>query len=319
MLQPSLPKSFRYSHWAAFAVLAICALPEAAVAQGMDPTIRAGSTEQVAEHVYIIPDESRPLVPLVGFVVGSEATLVIDPGLGMENGQIVLSEARLLAPDNKLFVAATHTHPEHDLGSIAFPEDAEVVRSMAQEQDIEEFGMGLAERFATFSERTAELLEGAYIRETDRSFQGQLTLDLGGVEVQLLEAGPAHTLGDMAFWVESEGVLFTGDVVMNEFPNPISPTSSVERWLERLDELEALSPTLVLPCHYGTGGIEMIDAYRQYFLAVKKQTHALADQGMEREQIMDAVQEEVAAMFSDWHDPRRIRAAVNVVLRERGE
>ena len=299
--------------------LILATTPLSLFGQGMDPTIRADTTIRVSEHVYMIPDESRPLVPNVGFVVGTDATLVIDSGLGLENGTTVLEQAQAVSKGKKLYVAATHTHPEHDLGAMAFPEDASVIRSASQEMDINEFGMGLAKRFATFSARTAELLEGAYIRPSDIVFDDEYTLDLGGVHVRLIEVGPAHTRGDLAFLVSEDSVLFTGDVVMNEFPNPISPTSSIDRWLERLDQLEALSPKLILPCHYPIGGIEMIDNYRRYFLAVKERTLALAADGATREKIMEAVQEEVAAMFSDYHDPRRIRAAVSVVLRERNQ
>ena len=292
------------------------AAPMTLFGQGMDPTIRSDTTVQVSEHVFMIPDESRPLVPNVGIVVGADATLVIDSGLGLENGTIVLHAAQALARGTQLYVAATHTHPEHDLGAMAFPEDAIVIRSHAQEMDIQEFGMDLAHRFATFSPRTAELLEGATIRPSDLIVDDEHLLNLGDVHVRLLDAGPSHTRGDLAFWVEEDSVLFTGDVVMNEFPNPISPTSSIEGWLGRLDQMEALNPKVLVPCHYPIGGTEMIDAYRRYFLAVKEKTRALADAGASEASIMEDVQQEVAAMFPDFHDPRRIRAAVRVALRE---
>ena len=40
-------------------------------------------------------------------------------------------------------------------------------------------------------------------------------LDLGGVRVRFLVVGPTHTRGDTGFFVEGDGVLFSGDVVMN--------------------------------------------------------------------------------------------------------
>ena len=39
-----------------------------------DPIIQAGTTVQVSEHVWGIPDQYLPLVPSVGIVVGSTAT-----------------------------------------------------------------------------------------------------------------------------------------------------------------------------------------------------------------------------------------------------
>ena len=37
---------------------------------------------------------------------------------------------------------------------------------------------------------------------------GKLTLDLGGVQVQVWHPGPGHTRGDTIAWVEDEKVLF---------------------------------------------------------------------------------------------------------------
>ena len=47
-----------------------------------DPLVKEGVTVKVADHTFVIPDGNVGLVPNVGIVVGSRATLVIDPGLG---------------------------------------------------------------------------------------------------------------------------------------------------------------------------------------------------------------------------------------------
>ena len=45
------------------------------------PMIKGELIEKVSPHVWVIPDQSVPLVPNVGIVVGDTATLVIDTGL----------------------------------------------------------------------------------------------------------------------------------------------------------------------------------------------------------------------------------------------
>jgi len=59
-----------------------------------DPLVKENATVKVAAHTYVIPDGNVPLVPNVGIVIGSRATLVIDPGLGRRNGETVLREVR---------------------------------------------------------------------------------------------------------------------------------------------------------------------------------------------------------------------------------
>ncbi len=287
------------------------------VAQGLDPTIRTSATEAVSDHVFMIPDENKPIIPNVGFVVGDRGTLIIDTGLGQENGRIVLEEARKLSATNKLYVASTHAHPEHDLGAMAFPEDATIIRPAIQVKDIAEMGMSLANRFATFSDRSAELLEGAYFRPGDIMFEGSMTIDLGGVHVRLIEAGPNHTLGDTAFLVEEDELLFTGDVVMNEFPMPLNPATTIQHWLDTLDMLESLNAKIIVPCHYAVGSTELIENYRRYFTTVRDRANELADAGTTEEEAAEILKKELTKTFDKWKDPNRIPRTVSVAYRDR--
>ena len=59
-----------------------------------DPLVKENATVKLAEHTYVIPDVNVGLVPNVGIIVGSRATLVIDPGLGRRNGEAVAARGR---------------------------------------------------------------------------------------------------------------------------------------------------------------------------------------------------------------------------------
>src|ERR1700752_2236295 len=119
----------------ACAALLLCAAT--AVAQTAPvPVVKEGTTVKISEHVYVIPDERVPMVPNVGFVVGSKATLVIDPGMGIRSGEVVLRELSKISKNSELFVANTHFHPEHTTGDGAFPQSAKVIRAAAQQQDV---------------------------------------------------------------------------------------------------------------------------------------------------------------------------------------
>src|SRR4051812_4538764 len=98
-----------------------------------DPLVRENAIVKIADHTYVIPDANVPLVPNVGIVVGSRATLVIDPGLGRRNGETVLTEVAKISKNTELFLASTHFHPEHTTGSLAFPAAAKYINSATQE------------------------------------------------------------------------------------------------------------------------------------------------------------------------------------------
>src|SRR5436309_13480452 len=80
------------------------------------PYVQAGKTKKASAHVWMIPDGRINLVPNIGIVVGSRATLVIDSGMGPQNGKITLAEVRKISPSSPLYLTTTHFHPEHVSG-----------------------------------------------------------------------------------------------------------------------------------------------------------------------------------------------------------
>src|SRR5262249_20870182 len=152
-------------------------------------------------------------VPNVGIIVGTRATLVVDTGLGPRNGQTVLREVGKVSKNADLYIVATHFHSEHTLGESAFPPSAKVIRSRAEQKDIDR--LGVQANFATRSPAMAELMKDSQFRRADELFDSEKMIDLGGVRVRLLWYGGTHTNGDTLIFIEGDNVLFAGDVIMN--------------------------------------------------------------------------------------------------------
>jgi glyoxylase-like metal-dependent hydrolase (beta-lactamase superfamily II) len=239
------------------------------------PIVKTEGLKQISPHVQIIPDNSVPLTPNVGYVIGDNAILVIDTGLGPRNGAAVYEVAKKLGGDKPLYLVTTHVHPEHDLGAQAFPATIKLIRSNDQVKDIAEFGLQLAEVFAKRSALNAELLKDANFRKADITFEKDYDLDLGGVHARLTAMGANHTTGDTIIWIDSDRVLFSGDLAMRAQPAFASPHSSLKRWMASLDQLEALKPAIIVPSHGPTGdGIGFVTGYRTYLTEVRERTAA---------------------------------------------
>ena len=99
-----------------------------------------------------------------------------------------------------------------------FPASAIIVRSTGQQQDIDATGAaegrGVVALFKGMPARAADM-DGAIYRTPDVTFASHALIDLGGTRVRLMELGPTHTRGDVGFFVEGDGVAFTGDVAMS--------------------------------------------------------------------------------------------------------
>ena len=277
-----------------------------------DPLVREGATEKIAEHVYVIPDNSVPLVPNIGIIAGRRGMLVIDTGLGERNAQTVLREVQKIRDGRELYLVTTHVHPEHDLGAQAFPPDTKMIRARAQEEEIAAAGLETAQRFAGMSALNAELLKGATFRKADVTFDREHTLDFGDVRVRLLAVGPTHTRGDTVVFVEPDGVLFTGDLVMTALPSFASPASSLRQWLESLDRVEALRPRRLVPSHGPMGDSALIGSYRTFLTTVRRRAGELKAQGRSLDDTVAQLQKEL----SDRYDPQRIVSAIRVAYSE---
>jgi glyoxylase-like metal-dependent hydrolase (beta-lactamase superfamily II) len=298
---------------AAFAALLMQAQPLAAQAPP-DPIVKAEGLRQVSPHVYIIPDNSVPLVPNVGFVIGERGILVIDTGLGPRNGSAVLEVAKNLGGSRALFLVTTHFHPEHDLGAQVFPESTTLIRSNDQVKDISEFGLQLAQVFARRSAINAELLKDADFRKANVTFDKDYTVDLGGVNVELIAMGANHTRGDTAIWIERDRVLFSGDVAMRPQPAFASPYSNVRHWLSSLDRLEALKPAIIVPSHGPVGdGSIFASGYRTYLVEVRDRTTTEKKAGRSADQAVEAV---TAAMVDRFPDKGRLAGAIKAAYAE---
>jgi glyoxylase-like metal-dependent hydrolase (beta-lactamase superfamily II) len=301
-----------YLATAAFAVIA--SAPQLAAQTPPPPIVKAEGLRQVSPHVHIIPDNSVPMVPNVGIIVGDSAALVIDTGLGPPNGVTVLGVAQKLAGTRQLYLVTTHVHPEHDLGAQAFPATTKLIRSTDQVKDIAEFGLQLAKVFASRSAVNAELLKDADFRKADITFDREHELDLGGIKVQLSAMGANHTLGDTIMWIGSERVLFAGDLAMKPQPAFASPYSSLKRWLASLDRLEALKPALIVPSHGPTGeNVEFITGYRSYLTEVRDRTAAEKKAGKNVDQAVETV---TAALGSRYPDRARLAGAIKSAYAE---
>jgi glyoxylase-like metal-dependent hydrolase (beta-lactamase superfamily II) len=289
----------------------LCALLGAVVLwaqpQPPPPYVQKGKTVKVAEHIWMIPDGRVNLVPNVGIVVGSKATLVVDSGMGLRNGEVVLHEVQKVSRNTDVYLTSTHFHPEHVTGFLAFPAAAKVLRPMAQEKEVISDLQRMIADFSRISPAHAELLKDARYRAPDIVFDSSIEIDLGGVTARLFTLGPAHTRGDSFIYVrgagEANGVLFTGDVVTNRFFPIIIEGSDGGNWISILDKLAALKPRIVVPGHGGVEDLALIERESAVLKEMQARTAQLKKQGKSAEDAAALLTKELKAKYPSWDNP----------------
>lgn len=291
------------------ALLAVAALPlRGQRGPAPDPLIPEGVTVKLGAHTYAIPDGGIPLVPNVGIVVGSRATLVVDTGLGRRNGEAVLREVAKVSRNEALYIATTHVHAEHTMGYTAFPPSAQYVNSTIQEAEFAETGMRQVQTFASRSPLTAELLKDAARRPAAITFDREHVLDLGGVRARLLVVGPTHTKGDTVVFVEDDRVLFAGDVVMNRSFVAANQNSSTRAWLAAFDRFATMRPVSIVPAHGEIGPGSILATLQTAVQGIQARARELKAQGRSADETATTVQAEFQAQHPTWARPNGIAA-----------
>jgi glyoxylase-like metal-dependent hydrolase (beta-lactamase superfamily II) len=276
------------------------------------PLVAEGATEQIHDRVYVIPDRRVEFVPNVGIVVGDDAVLVIDTAMGAENGARVLTEARRLGGERKLFLTTTHFHPEHAFGAAPFRRLATYIANSAQAEELADKGPEYVEMFSSFGPALAELLADVELLQPEITYSGeQARVELGGIVVELLYYGSAHTRGDQLVFLPEQRILFPGDLVENRFL-PIFPDEDAVggRWLALLERIEALDPAVIVPGHGAVGDLGLVDELRTYLTDVRGRVEALRSEGRALEEIEGAVHEEMRNRYSGWDNEMWIGSAV---------
>ena len=222
--------------------------------------------EQLSAHCWAYTAEGDPNS---GVIIGEKFVLVSDATATPDMAQDLIARIRSVSNKPIKYVLLTHYHAVRVLGASAyFSEGAtEIIASQGTLELIIERGkedmQSEMERFPRLF-RSAEGVPGLtwptlvigggnpvkQVTDTDGrvggEVPGKLTLDLGGVKVQIWHPGPGHTRGDTIAWVEEEKVLFSGDLVEYE-AGVYTGDAQLEEWPATLEALRALKAEAIVP------------------------------------------------------------------------
>lgn len=282
---------------------------------------------QIAKNVFACLQEDRGLGCSNSGLVSTGGGLVIDTfwDLPHTREMIDLYAGVLREPAKR--VLNTHANGDHCWGNQLFPQ-SEIIghRLCAEHFNRENPAMMQAMRGATGSSDPAMAqlgkalsewnFEGITLTPPTTLIEDRLDLDLGGVGVQMIYVGPAHTGGDVIAFLPDEGIVFTGDVLFRNC-TPIGWDGTFEKWIAALDAIIALKPETVVPGHGPLCGTEGPREMKEYLLYVRGEAKHLFDRGLSQ---LEAAKRIDLGPYAGWTEPERLLFNVARAYREfRGE
>ncbi|UUZ77549.1 MBL fold metallo-hydrolase [Polaromonas sp. P1(28)-13] len=221
-----------------------------------DLTDKTITFEQLSAHCWAYTAEGDPNS---GVIIGDKFIMVSDATATPAMAQDLIARIRTVSDKPIKYVLLTHYHAVRVLGASAYIAEGatEVIASQGTYELIIERGaedmQSEMERFPRLF-RNAESVPGltwptlviAGGDATKGEVPGKLTVDLGGVKVQIWQPGYGHTRGDTIAWVEEEKVLFSGDLVEYE-AGVYTGDAQLEEWPATLEALRALKAEAIVP------------------------------------------------------------------------
>jgi glyoxylase-like metal-dependent hydrolase (beta-lactamase superfamily II) len=193
-----------------------------------------------------------------GFICGDHTTLVVDTGASALAAATLHGYATLARPGNRLLVINTERHFDHIGGNSVFRERGAAilghpacVRTEAEfRAEMEEFNAAIPDPARRERGEAEVFYRGTSLAVPNQFVTEDTALDLGGLEVQVFLT-PGHTPSNLAVYVPAEGVLYSGDCLVNSYLPNLACGAAPEwhQWLDSIARIERLAPQVVVPGH----------------------------------------------------------------------
>jgi cyclase len=206
-----------------------------------------------------------------GWVIFEDYVLVLDANFPSGAQEII---PKIKAQTNKpiRFAFDTHHHGDHayanqlwaDNGAVPVAHENVVAEMRKYETGL--FG-GKPGRWEEESKERADL-RGTRLKAPSLLYRDLMIFDDGKHRVELRYFGVGHTHGDGFAWLPKEKILFTGDAAVNGPYNYMGDGDS-GKWIDTLAAAQKLGAAVIAPGHGPAGDGAVLEAQRQYFVALR--------------------------------------------------
>jgi len=190
--------------------------------------------------------ENRNFISNAGLIIGPEGVVLVDalgsPALARE----LLALIKTLSDKPLTHVILTHYHADHVYGlQVLKAAGAQIIAHAAAREYLQSDTAALRLQ-ASIEQGLVE--PGTRLVPADRWIDKETSLEAAGLSLQLIPVGPAHTPEDLAVWLASEQLIFSGDLVFRGRV-PFVGQADSRRWIASLDRLLTRPARIVVPGH----------------------------------------------------------------------
>jgi cyclase len=222
-----------------------------------------------------------------GVVIGTNGVIIVDTKTTPAAGQQIVDEVKKLTPKPITTVFLTHSDGDHVNGLASFPSGIKIIAHENEKKE-EEAALQAGGRGAP----PADKLPTQVVTKNKED----MTVD--GVKVEVLHWAPAHTSGDLVVYFPDQKVVFTGDIIATQRPDPLihpEKNGSSEGWITTGKGIAALDADQFVPGHGDVQTKAQIQQRVKDTEEKRSKIAAMVKQGKSLEEIKAAVDTAPAA------------------------
>jgi glyoxylase-like metal-dependent hydrolase (beta-lactamase superfamily II) len=140
------------------------------------------------------------------------------------------------------------------------------------------------------------------------TFRDELTLSIGGTEIQLYNLGRAHTDTDVVVWIPAEKVVHVGDLFFNRMTPYVDVNNGAHtgKWISVINEIiERVGPeAIVIPGHGELSDVKGFNMMALYLEAVRQAVVAGHEEGKSKDEILSLTLDDLGEEFAGWSGSR---------------
>ncbi len=275
---------------------------------------QGGPVRQLAPGVYSRQGDKDARLPAnTSWIEFRDFVVIIDANTPW-GIQAALPEIKKTTTKPIRFAFDTHYHWDHTQGnSILADQGVTVVCSQECASELAVKGKG---EWDSMSKNQTYSLAPYRLQQPTVVFGEFMAIDDGERRLELRRVGPAHTIGDAVAWLPKEGILFTGDLLVNwRFGNNVGDRDAdVPHWAQVLLDLAKWDVKTVVPGHGSLGTTETLRAQSAFLDDLWKQVSAGKKAGKTVDQLLKDVDLSKHGDFAA--DQQQNQSAIRQVFRK---
>ena len=204
------------------------------------------SWDELSDNAYAYTAEGDPNT---GVIIGDDGVIIIDATATPVAAQGVIQKVREITDLPIKYVVLTHYHAVRVLGASGYK--GEGLQQIIASQDtydliVERGQQDMDSEIGRFPRLFQAVESVPGLTWPTLTFQGEMTLWLGQLEVKIKQVGRGHTKGDTIVYLPSQKICFSGDLVEADAAC-YTGDAYLADWPQTLDNLQAMGFEKVVP------------------------------------------------------------------------